>query len=62
MGANNPSIARLTYFALFPGNGAARRSFDFLSSRVPDYCPHTKLLRDGKIHRTEIHEERLGGF
>ena len=27
----------------------------------PDYCPHTKLLQDGKTHRAEIYEEHLGG-
>ncbi|MBU1139653.1 MAG: response regulator, partial [Proteobacteria bacterium] len=27
----------------------------------PEYCPHSKLLQDGKPHRAEIYEERLGG-
>lgn len=27
----------------------------------PEYCPHTKLLLDHKIHRVEIYEEHLGG-
>ncbi|MBU0943137.1 MAG: response regulator [Proteobacteria bacterium] len=27
----------------------------------PDYCPHSKLLEDGRSHRVEIYEERLGG-
>jgi len=28
----------------------------------PSFCPHTKLLADGKEHMVEIHEERLGGY
>jgi len=28
---------------------------------APDYCPHSKLLKDNKNHRVEIYEERLGG-
>lgn len=27
----------------------------------PSFCPHTKLLADGKEHMVEIHEKRLGG-
>jgi PAS domain S-box-containing protein len=27
----------------------------------PDYCPHTKTVKDGKIHSVEIHEDILGG-
>jgi PAS domain S-box-containing protein len=27
----------------------------------PAYCPHSQLLRDGREHAAEIHEERLGG-
>ena len=28
----------------------------------PSFCPHTKLLADGKEHMVEIHEKRLGGY
>ncbi len=27
----------------------------------PDFCPHTKLLKDGKQHTAEVNEPRLGG-
>ncbi|UCF00530.1 MAG: PAS domain-containing protein [Deltaproteobacteria bacterium] len=27
----------------------------------PSFCPHTKLLADGKEHMAELHEKRLGG-
>jgi PAS domain S-box-containing protein len=27
----------------------------------PHFCPHQMMLRDGKEHTAEIHEERLGG-
>jgi PAS domain S-box-containing protein len=30
-------------------------------AKPPSFCPHTKLLADGKEHMVEIHEERLGG-
>jgi len=30
-------------------------------SNSPEFCPHAKLLADGKEHHAEIHEERLGG-
>ena len=29
--------------------------------KPPSFCPHTKLLADGKEHTVEIHEKRLGG-
>ncbi|MGD8776761.1 MAG: ATP-binding protein [Syntrophobacterales bacterium] len=29
--------------------------------KPPSFCPHTKLLADGKEHTAEIHETRLGG-
>lgn len=28
----------------------------------PAYCPHSKLLKDGKNHTVEVYDERLGGF
>ena len=28
----------------------------------PSFCPHTKLLADGKEHMAEVHEKRLGGY
>jgi PAS domain S-box-containing protein len=31
------------------------------SEKWPDDCPHTKSLRDGKIHVAELFEEKLGG-
>lgn len=31
------------------------------TEKPPEYCPHSKLLQDGKPHRTEIYEEHLGG-
>lgn len=31
------------------------------SDLPPHFCPHTQLLRDGKEHVVEVHEERLGG-
>jgi len=31
------------------------------TSDPPDYCPHQKLLKDGKGHRVEIYEKHLGG-
>lgn len=30
-------------------------------SKPPSFCPHTKLLADGKEHTEEMHEKRLGG-
>jgi PAS domain S-box-containing protein len=27
----------------------------------PDICPHIKLLRDGKEHTSEVHDDNLGG-
>jgi PAS domain S-box-containing protein len=30
------------------------------TDQPPDYCPHVKLLNDGKEHRVEIYEEKLG--
>jgi PAS domain S-box-containing protein len=27
----------------------------------PAFCPHSRLLADGKEHRSEVHEPRLGG-
>ena len=27
----------------------------------PDFCPHSKTLRDGQEHVEEVHEDRLGG-
>jgi len=27
----------------------------------PSYCPHTQLLKDGREHTVELHEEGLGG-
>ncbi len=32
------------------------------ASEPPLFCPHSKLLADGKPHSVEIHEERLGGY
>lgn len=32
------------------------------SSCPPDFCPHSKLLNDGKEHTEEVHEENLGGY
>jgi len=29
--------------------------------KPPSFCPHTKLLADGREHMVEIHEKRLGG-
>ncbi len=34
----------------------------YCKNEPPDYCPHTQLLEDHKIHRVEIYEERLGGY
>jgi PAS domain S-box-containing protein len=28
----------------------------------PDFCPHSKLLKDGKEHTSEVLEENLGGY
>ncbi len=28
----------------------------------PAFCPHAKLLQDGRSHESEIYDERLGGF
>ena len=27
----------------------------------PDFCPHTRTMKDGKEHTVEVHEPRLGG-
>jgi PAS domain S-box-containing protein len=27
----------------------------------PDFCPHSQTVKDGKEHRAEVHEPRLGG-
>jgi len=27
----------------------------------PDFCPHTRLILDGKEHTSEVHEDNLGG-
>ena len=31
------------------------------ANRPPDFCPHSKALKDGKEHVEEVHEDRLGG-
>jgi PAS domain S-box-containing protein len=31
------------------------------TAEPPSFCPHTKLLSDGKEHMAELHEKRLGG-
>jgi len=31
------------------------------SKEPPKFCPHARLLKDGKEHSSEVHEERLGG-
>ncbi len=30
-------------------------------SQPPEFCPHSKTLKDGRQHSEEVHEERLGG-
>ena len=30
-------------------------------SQPPEFCPHSKTLKDGRQHSAEVHEERLGG-
>ncbi len=32
------------------------------TSEPPDFCPHAKLLKDGKSHSTEVFEEKLDGY
>jgi PAS domain S-box-containing protein len=32
------------------------------SNCPPDFCPHSKLLNDGKEHISEVYEENLGGY
>jgi PAS domain S-box-containing protein len=32
------------------------------SNCPPDFCPHSKLLKDGKEHSSEVYEENLGGY
>jgi PAS domain S-box-containing protein len=32
------------------------------SNCPPDFCPHSKLLKDGKEHTSEVYEENLGGY
>jgi len=32
------------------------------SNCPPDFCPHSKLLKDGKEHISEVYEENLGGY
>jgi two-component system cell cycle sensor histidine kinase/response regulator CckA len=30
-------------------------------SGPPDYCPHSRTIKDGRQHVAEVHEDRLGG-
>ena len=30
-------------------------------SEPPDYCPHSRTIKDGRQHIEEVHEDRLGG-
>ncbi|MEA2040388.1 MAG: PAS domain S-box protein, partial [Thermodesulfobacteriota bacterium] len=46
-----------------PQEAIGRTCYSLLhgTSEPPEFCPHTKLLTDGREHKVEIHEERLGG-
>ncbi len=41
-----------------------RRCYELVHglNHVPDFCPHAKLLRDGRAHSLEIEEPSLEGF
>jgi hypothetical protein len=32
------------------------------TKRPPDYCPHSKTIKDRKEHMVEVHEEKMGGY
>ncbi|OPX64126.1 MULTISPECIES: PAS domain S-box protein [unclassified Methanoregula] len=46
-----------------PGEAAGRLCYETVhaSGTIPGNCPHALLLKDGKEHAAEIHEEKLGG-
>ena len=31
-------------------------------SEPPDYCPHSRTIKDGRQHIEEVHDDRLGGY
>jgi len=32
------------------------------SDEIPEYCPHVRLLKDGKIHTAEVYEKKLDAY
>ncbi len=49
---------------LSPDEAVGRKCYREIhgTDRPPDYCPHTRLLKDGKSHSVEIFDEGLGGY
>jgi len=47
-----------------PEEALGRRCFEALhgTSGPPDFCPHSRSLKDGRQHIEEVHEDRLGGY
>ncbi len=49
---------------LSPDEAVGRKCYREIhgTDRPPDYCPHKRLLKDGKSHSVEIFDEGLGGY
>lgn len=47
-----------------PKDAMGKRCYELVHGRdkPPEFCPHAKLLRDGREHREEIYEKNIGGF
>ena len=47
-----------------PKDAKGKRCYELVygKDKPPEFCPHAKLLRDGREHREEIYEKNLGGF
>ncbi|MFZ5453847.1 MAG: PAS domain S-box protein [Thermodesulfobacteriota bacterium] len=59
--ANQAMAAKL---GIPPEEAVGRRCFEAVHKTAgpPHFCPHTKLLADGREHTAEILEENLGGY
>ena len=47
-----------------PKDAMGKRCYELVhgKDKPPEFCPHAKLLRDGREHREEIYEKNIGGF
>ena len=47
-----------------PKDAIGKRCYELVhgGDKPPEFCPHSKLLEDGREHMEEIYEENLGGF